>query len=360
MHTGLEGRHIGSPTTSPNVHAAASGLIITGGTRRGWLLRSPPNSSLRRKPDSRRRSPGGPRFSARSTANPARWTLRPTTCGRHLADRPIRYRPAGTIGSRGPSDHRGFRPLRAVGPRCRLPSGVEIMGSEGYLLNQFLALRTNKHAARGSCTSQPSPVPGRDPRRAVGSDSSSVTGCQWPTTLQKARSWDRNRRAGSQWKIAPTIINSGFSWHEAQRCAHYRHLSAGRRVCRHQHRHRTVSRWWRPTRINMPQAWNRFWPETQVADIQWPGVPATRTGCSKAQSIRSTKSNTCISCNQACLDHAFSENGVVSAQSTRRAQNAVGAVPDPARPLGSVGAGQATAVTPRNRVTGSRCSGAND
>ena len=77
--------------------------------------------------------------------------------------------------------------------------GVEIMGSEGYLLNQFVAPRTNKRTnARGVVhrrsgdDSQSRSCVAAAPQWVR--TSSSATGCRWPTMWRTARAGTRSSR----------------------------------------------------------------------------------------------------------------------------------------------------------------------
>ncbi|MCL0234497.1 2,4-dienoyl-CoA reductase, partial [Klebsiella pneumoniae] len=64
-------------------------------------------------------------------------------------------------------------------------------------------------------------------------------------------------------------------------------------------------------RINMPQAAERILAETQVRLISMARPMLSDPGwVLKAQSNRVDEINTCISCNQACLDHAFARKTV--------------------------------------------------
>ncbi len=100
--------------------------------------------------------------------------------------------------------------------------GVEIMGSEGYFINEFLAPRTNMRtdewggslpeprAPRARCRS-------RDSRRRGSSASSSSSGCRgsiWSRAAARARKWSGWPR---RWKArAPRMLNTGIGWHEAR------------------------------------------------------------------------------------------------------------------------------------------------
>jgi 2,4-dienoyl-CoA reductase (NADPH2) len=106
-----------------------------------------------------------------------------------------------------------------------------------------------------------------------------------------------------------TLINSGFGWHEARvptivtsvPCGAFVDVSSA--LAEHVHVPVVAS-----NRINMPQAAEQILADTHVqlismarpllSDPEW---------VLKAQSDRVDEINTCIACNQACLDHAFAK-----------------------------------------------------
>jgi 2,4-dienoyl-CoA reductase (NADPH2) len=190
--------------------------------------------------------------------------------------------------------------------------GVEVMGSEGYLINEFIAPRTNTRTDAW----------GGDParrmrfaveivrriREACGPDFIIIyrlslldlveDGSNWEEILQQARAIEA---AGA------TLINSGIGWHEARvpTIATSVPRAAFTAVTAKLRPHVGV-----PViavnRINMPDVAERVLADGQadmvslarplLADPQWPA---------KARAGRPETINTCIACNQACLDHIF-------------------------------------------------------
>ncbi len=190
--------------------------------------------------------------------------------------------------------------------------GVEVMGSEGYLINEFTAPRTNRRNDAWGGTPEKrmrfAVEIVRRVREACGPDFIIIYrlslldlvegGSQWEEIVAQARAIEA---AGA------TLINSGIGWHEARiptivtsvpRAA-FADVTAKLRP------HVSV-----PViatnRINMPEVAERILAEGKadmvslarplLADPQW--ADKAREG--RAQSI-----NTCIACNQACLDHVF-------------------------------------------------------
>jgi 2,4-dienoyl-CoA reductase (NADPH2) len=190
--------------------------------------------------------------------------------------------------------------------------GVEIMGSEGYFINQFLAAHTNKRTDEwgGSFANRmrlPVEIVART-RAAVGADFILIyrlsmldlvpEGSDWSEVVQLAQAVER---AGA------TIINTGIGWHEARiptiatsvpRAAFAwvtRKLKGevGIPLCA-------------TNRINTPEVGDRIIAEGS-ADMVSMARPllADAEFVVKAAAGRADEINTCIACNQACLDHVF-------------------------------------------------------
>ena len=99
--------------------------------------------------------------------------------------------------------------------------GVEIMGSEGYLLNQFLAPRTNKRTdAWGGTPEKRRRLPVeivRRTRAAVGDDFIICYRMSMADYVEDGQSWDEIVALATEVEAAgATIINTGIGWHEAR------------------------------------------------------------------------------------------------------------------------------------------------
>src|SRR3954447_9427506 len=98
--------------------------------------------------------------------------------------------------------------------------GVEIMGSEGYLLNQFLAPRTNRRTdAWGGTAEKRRRLPVeivRRTRAATGSDFIICYRMSMADYVEDGQSWDEIVALAKEIEAAgATIINTGIGWHEA-------------------------------------------------------------------------------------------------------------------------------------------------
>ena len=99
--------------------------------------------------------------------------------------------------------------------------GVEIMGSEGYLLNQFLAQCTNKRTdAWGGTPEKRRRLPVeivRRTRAAVGHDFIICYRMSMADYVENGQSWDEIVALATEVEAAgATIINTGIGWHEAR------------------------------------------------------------------------------------------------------------------------------------------------
>jgi len=190
--------------------------------------------------------------------------------------------------------------------------GVEVMGSEGYFINQFLAQRTNRRADRwgGSWPNRmrlPLEILSRT-RAAVGRAFIVIYrlsmldlvegGCRWDEVVELARAAEA---AGA------TIINTGIGWHEARipTIATMVPRAAFTWVTRRL-RGAVGLPLVTSNRINDPAVAERVLAAGD-ADLVSMARPllADPDFVAKAASGRADEINTCIACNQACLDFVF-------------------------------------------------------
>ncbi|MGO4918782.1 oxidoreductase [Maribacter spongiicola] len=190
--------------------------------------------------------------------------------------------------------------------------GVEIMGSEGYLINQFIAERTNKRTdTYGGSYENRMRLPielVKQTREAVGEEFIIIYRLSMLDLVEKGSSWQEVVALGKEIeKAGATIINTGIGWHEARiptiatsvpRAA----FTWVTKKMKEELKIPLVT----SNRINMPETAEQVLAEGHadmvsmarpfLADPEW---------VNKAKANKADEINTCIGCNQACLDHVF-------------------------------------------------------
>jgi 2,4-dienoyl-CoA reductase (NADPH2) len=191
--------------------------------------------------------------------------------------------------------------------------GVEVMGSEGYLLNQFVAPRTNHRTDRwgGSLENRlrfPTEIV-RRVRAALGGDPILVFRLSMLDLVEDGSSWDEVITLARAVEAAgSSVINTGIGWHEARipTIATMVPRAAFAWVTR---RLRGVVRipLVATNRINDPAVAEEVLARGD-ADLVSMARPflADAELVRKAAEGRAGEINTCIACNQACLDAIFS------------------------------------------------------
>ncbi len=190
--------------------------------------------------------------------------------------------------------------------------GVEIMGSEGYLINQFLAARTNQREDEwgGSFANRLRFAVEivRRTRAAVGRDFilifrlSMLELVEGGATLEEVVATARAIEAAGA-----SIINTGIGWHEARIPTIVTSVPrAGFAWVTEKLKGEVSIPLVATNRINMPAVAERILAEGQ-ADMVSMARPflADADWVRKARDGRSDEINNCIACNQACLDHIF-------------------------------------------------------
>ncbi|WP_422448897.1 FAD-dependent oxidoreductase [Endozoicomonas sp. ALB091] len=190
--------------------------------------------------------------------------------------------------------------------------GVEIMGSEGYFINQFIANRTNQRQDEwGGEYRQRIRLPVamvRQTRERVGPDFIIIYRLSMLDLVEGGSSWDEIVELAKEIEQAgATILNTGIGWHEARvptiatmvpRAA-FTWVTA---KIRNEINIPVIT----SNRINMPETAEEVlargdadmvsMARPMLADAEW---------VNKAAEGRTDEINTCIGCNQACLDHVF-------------------------------------------------------
>ncbi len=322
MHTGLEDRKRDFPKLAAYFAERAAGgvaLIVTGGFSpnfEGWL--TPFASRLAWPWEARKHR----QVTDAVHGHDAKICLQLLHAGRYA------YHPLSVAPSRIKSPITPFTP-RALGARgvertidayataARLAreggyDGVEVMGSEGYLINQFLSARTNRRddawggdvAARMRFATEIV----RRVREACGPDFIIIYRLSMLELVPEGSDWNEIvRQARAIEAAGASIINTGIGWHEARvptiATSVPRAAFAGVPAKLRPHVALPLVA---TNRINMPDVAERIlagggadmvsMARPLLADPQW--VAKARAG--KPDAI-----NTCIACNQACLDHVF-------------------------------------------------------
>ena len=195
--------------------------------------------------------------------------------------------------------------------------GVEIMGSEGYFINQFLARHTNKRTDRwgGDYTQRmqlPLEIVART-REAVGKDFTLIYRLSMIDLVPDGSTWDEVVQLGKAVaQGGATIINTGIGWHEARvpTIATSVPRAAFAWVTAKMKAEFAAAGITTPlvtsNRINTPEVAEQVLADG-CADMVSMARPllADAAFVKKAAQGRADRINTCIACNQACLDHVF-------------------------------------------------------
>ncbi|MGW4121276.1 oxidoreductase [Nocardia sp. NPDC004711] len=322
MHTGLEDRAWHTNRLAAYFAERAKGgvgLIITGGyapNRTGWLL--PFGAKLTNKTEAYRHraitravhAEGGK--IALQILHAGRYSYMPTSVSASAIKAPINPFKPRALSSKGVEDTIDDYARCAYLAKFAGYDGVEIMGGEGYFINQFLAERTNKRKDKwGGSPENRRRIAGeivRRVRKAVGPDFIIVFRLSMADFVEKGQTWDEIAAVARDVEAAgATIINTDIGWHEARvptivtsvpRAAFVEWTAKVKDlvsipVCA-------------SNRINMPETAEEILirGDSDLVSLARP-LLADPDWARKAQDARGDEINTCIACNQACLDHAF-------------------------------------------------------
>lgn len=190
--------------------------------------------------------------------------------------------------------------------------GVEIMGGEGYFINQFLCERTNKRTDQWGGSSENRRRMAveivRRTRKAVGLNFIIVFRLSMADLVEGGQTWDEIVSLAKEVEAAgATIINTDIGWHESRvptivtsvpRAAF---VDITGKLEKHVDIPVAAS-----NRINMPETAEEILNrgDAQLISMARPML-ADPDWVNKAERGASDEINTCIACNQACLDHAF-------------------------------------------------------
>ena len=324
MHTGLEEEKNGYDRMAAYFAERAKGqvgLIVTGGiapNRQGWT--APFTSKITNKREANRHK----KITKAVHENDGKICMQILHSGRYG------YHPFAAAPSAIKSPISPFKPwalskmgvnrtIRHFVRAAKLAQhakydGVEIMGSEGYLINEFVSAKTNKRTDKwgGEFENRiqfPLDIIRRT-REAVGESFILIFRLSMLDLVEEGNTWEETVYFAKEIeKAGATIINTGIGWHEA-------------RV---------------PTIATMvPRAGFSWVTEKMMKEIKIPLITTNRINSpEKAEEIlakghahmvsmarpfladpeiikkaiegREEEINTCIGCNQACLDHVFKQ-----------------------------------------------------
>ncbi len=370
MHTGLEDRpwHIGELAAYFADRArGGAGLLVTGGYApnvRGWLL--PLGSQMTTRMNAMRHR----EITDAVHAEDGRILLQVLHAGRYG------YTPFSVSASNRKSPITPFKPsaLSTKGvdktvddfvDAARLAQkagydGVEIMGSEGYLINQFLTAHTNDRTDRwgGSAENRmrfPIEIVRRT-REAVGDGFLIQYRMSLLDLVPDGQTWEEVvTLAHGIEQAGASIINTGIGWHEARVPTIVTSVPRAAWADTTLRLKDVVSiPVCASNRINTPEVAEALLEQgIDLISMARPFL-ADADFVNKARDGRADEINTCIGCNQACLDHTF-KNQRASCLVNPRACHETSLVLSPTRlskrvaVVGAGPAGLSTAVSAAER-----------
>ncbi|KAA1015927.1 NAD(P)-binding protein [Paraburkholderia panacisoli] len=322
MHTGMEDRFWHYPKLAAYFRERAKGgvgLIVTGGispNRRGWLL--PFGGTLNSVFDLRNHrllteavhAEGGK--IALQILHAGRYGYQPFVVSASAIKSPIsKFKPRALSIAGIAKTVRDYARCARLAQRAGY-DGIEIMGSEGYLLNQFLCPRTNRRTDRYGGGIENRMRIAREiverVRAACGERFIVVYRLSLIDLVEGGNTWDETVQVAQALEAAGvTMFDTGIGWHEARvptivtsvpRAA-FAELSA--RLKAAVNVPVIVS-----NRINTPEVAEALLAEG-AGDLVSMARPllADPEFVLKTAEGRAHEINTCIACNQACLDHTF-------------------------------------------------------
>ncbi len=192
--------------------------------------------------------------------------------------------------------------------------GVEIMGSEGYLINEFVSAKTNKRTDKwgGSFENRiqfPLEIIRRT-REAVGENFILIFRLSMLDLVEEGNTWEETVHFAKEIeKAGATIINTGIGWHEARVPTIATMVPRGGFSWVTQKMMNEIKIPLVTTnRINTPEKAEEILANghAHLVSMARPFL-ADPELVKKAIEGREDEINTCIGCNQACLDHVFKQ-----------------------------------------------------
>ena len=370
MHTGLEDRPWDVPKLAAYFAERARGgvgLMITGGyavNKRAWLkpfageMTTRLHAMRHRQVTDAVHEAGG--AIALQVLHAGRYAYHPFSVGASDTKSPITPFSPRALSTRGVHRTVDDFARSVVLARKAGYDAVEVMGSEGYLINQFLAARTNERTDEwGGSASARMRLPVRivERIRELAGDVPVIYRISLADLVEGGQTWDEVAELAQRLEQAGvTAFNTGIGWHESRVPTIITQVPRGVWVPWTARLREVVDV---PViasnRINTPELAERLLADGS-ADLVSMARPflADPDLVRKAAEGRADEINTCIACNQACLDHTFS-NRTASCLVNPRACHETSLVLGPTRRRASVAvvgagpAGLATAVAAAER-----------
>ena len=322
MHTGLEdgNQHDRLATYFAERARGEVGLIVTGGyapNRAGWV--KPFAGKLTTRGEAAKHRPvtdavhaeGGK--IAMQILHAGRYAYHPLSVAPSRIRSPITPFTPRELSSAGVEKQ--IRAFVHCAQRAREAGydGVEIMGSEGYFINEFLVTHTNQRTDHwGGDFSQRMRLPVEivtRTREAVGDDFIIIYRLSMIDLIPDGSTWEETvMLAKAIEEAGATIINTGIGWHEARVPTIATSVPRGAfawvtKKMKNEVNMPLVT----SNRINLPDNAERILADgcADMVSLARPML-ADPEFVKKAREARADEINVCIACNQACLDHTFS------------------------------------------------------
>lgn len=322
MHTGLEDRIWDAPKLARYFAERAEGgvgLMVTGGyapNRVGWLapfaskLSNPLEIPQHRLVTHATHEAGGK--ICLQILHAGRYGYHPFTVSASAIKSPISPFKPRALSTRGVK--RQIKDFARCAKLAKLAGydGVEVMGSEGYFINQFLVTHVNKRKDKyGGDFENRMRLPleiVKAIRKSVGPEFIIIFRLSMLDLIEKGSDWPEILMLAKALEAAGvTILNTGIGWHEARIPTIATKVPRGGFSWVTEKLKSEVNIPLCTTnRINTPELGDKIIADAQ-ADLVSMARPmlADPDFVKKASENRADEINTCIACNQACLDHVF-------------------------------------------------------
>ena len=323
MHTGLEERPDGFPRMAAYFAERARGgvgLMVTGGVSPNKVGRTMPHGAMMASADDAERhrtltaavhAEGG--RIALQLLHTGRYAYHPRSVAPSALKAPINpFKPKALTHDQVLQTIEDFATSTALAREAGY-DGVEIMGSEGYLINQFLAARTNQRdddwGGDFERRTRLALETVRRTRERVGDDFILVFRLSMLELVDGGASWDEVVSLARSLEAAGiTLLNTGIGWHEARVPTIAAMVPRGAFAW--------VTAKLKAEGLGVPLiAVNRINTPDLAEEILASGMAdmvsmarpllADSHLVAKTAAGRVDEINTCIACNQGCLDHVF-------------------------------------------------------